>query len=338
MSKKSVSLAAAAVTLAIGTAGLWTTAASAAEPEVVCEFWASGDTYNVLTTKTSEREFRVAITDLKSLAGEHTSEDRFIPLPLDPNLRMSSNVVTVNPRLAVSNATISQSIVTGPSEDAPFVAIESFNRLPSAPWESVELDGNKIFWEQDMDARSDEEGVQVLPSTYFFPGLAIDDAAGVLEFTVTIPDDVEGEVYLFDDMTADFMSSKIEPISGVWTPDQPLSQTVPGCKITIEAVTDGGPDGETDEPDGETDGPDGETDGSGGETGGPDGETGGTDTSAEDVTKTPVAPKPAEPAAQKNQIAETGGSSFAPWAAGAAGATLLGGAIAIAAQRKLRTK
>lgn len=239
MLKKTASVVAASSLLALAGTALVSTSAVAAEPVEACSVWHQGDIYNVAVQEVAERTYSVTITDFKNLASESSQSDSYIPLPLVPeDLRMSHNVVKLNPALVVSDIAISQSVVTGPNEDFSGPQIELYNRQGSAPWESVSLNGNEIVWAQDMDARSDENGVMVLPSDYPFPGLVVDDSAGVLDFTVTVPDDVSGEVSLFDSLSVNFMSSKISVIGEVWEPDQPLSSEYPGCTVTIEAATE----------------------------------------------------------------------------------------------------
>lgn len=243
MFRKSASIIAAGSLLALAGTTLASTSAVAAEAVEACSVWYQGDLYNVAVQETAERTFSVKIADLKSLASESSTSDSYIPLPLTPvDLRMSHNVVKLNPALTVSDIAISQSVLTGPNEDFSGPQIEAYNQLGSAPWESVSLNGNEIVWEQDMDARSDQNGVMVLPSDYSFPGLAYDDSAGVLEFTVTVPDDISGEVSLFDGMSVNFMSSKISAIEGVWEPAQPHASEFPGCTVTIDAVPEPKPE------------------------------------------------------------------------------------------------
>ncbi|MDI6023298.1 hypothetical protein QBL02_07040 [Leucobacter sp. UT-8R-CII-1-4] len=243
MLKKSATIIATGSLLALAGTAFVSTAAVAAEPVEACSVWHQGDTYNVAVQEIAERTYSVTIADFKNLASESSHSDSYIPLPLTPvDLRMSHNVVKLNPALTVSHIAISQSVQTGPNEDFTGAQIEAYNRLSPAPWESVSLNGDEIVWAQDMDARSDENGVMVLPSDYPFAGLGFDDAAGVLEFTVTVPDDVDGEVSLFDGMSIDFTSSKISALDGVWEPDQPHSSAFPGCTVSIEPVPETKPE------------------------------------------------------------------------------------------------
>lgn len=202
---------------------------------VVCNVWKS-DVYNVNVAQTAERTFTVNITDLKLVASESAKGDYFVQLPLSPvDVRRSTNVVNVNPDLNLSGVQISQSIISGPSAEAPFMAIDEYLGNAVAPWENVVSAGNAITWMQDMDARSDAAGVQVKPSDFFMPMLAIDDSAGVLQFTVTVPNSISGEVELFNGMTVNFMSARVAVGAEVWEPVEEMSQVIPGCTISIEA-------------------------------------------------------------------------------------------------------
>lgn len=223
--------------VALGASPASAAPAPAADGDIVCDTWATGDKYNVRVEKSADRAFTVHFTDMNFLSAEssNASTDSFVPLPLDPNLRTSSNTVKVNPALGLSAVSISQSVVTGPSDVAPYVAIEDFNELESAPWENVSTTGNTISWTQDMDARSDANGNQVKPGDFFLPFFAIDDSAGVLKFTVEVPEDISGDVQLFGGMNVDFTSAKIARPGDYWIEGDPVSLSVPGCTISIDA-------------------------------------------------------------------------------------------------------
>lgn len=222
------------------------TPAIAAVGDTVCNYWHGGDVYNVKAIQIGEREYTVSITDMKLLAFENSIDDAYVRLPLDPDLRMSTNTVSIDPRLDVSAVAASQGIQSGPPDDGSSLdwGIEAYELFPLAPWESVETSATGITWLQDMDAFSNEAGTQPSPSSYPFPWLTLDKSAGVLQFNVSIPDNLGGEVFLFDSMSASFTSSILATDTNEVVADEDISDEVAGCSVTIEAIAD--PDDETD--------------------------------------------------------------------------------------------
>lgn len=243
MLKKSASIIAASSLLALVGTALASTAAVAAEPVEACSVWHQGDTYNVSVQKTAERTYSVTITDFMNYASPSSTDNSYVPLPLEPvDLRLSHNMVKLNPALSVSDISISQSVETGPAAEDPGHTIVAYKGLAPAPWENASLNGNEIVWAQDMDARTDENHNMVRPDDYSFPMHVVDDSAGVLEFTVTVPDDISGEVSLFDGMSVNYMSAKITVPGDVWEADIPQVSEFPGCAVTIDAVPETKPE------------------------------------------------------------------------------------------------
>lgn len=323
MGKRFFALSSAAVLAASAAISLGATAAQADVGDVVCEYWVEDEMYNVRAEQTGERAYTIKIADFKVLAGENEDNSAYVPLPLDPDLRMSTNQVTFDDRLEVSGVSISQGILSGPADDVPYWTIDSYLGELPAPWESVSTGTDGITWLQDMDARSDENGVQAVPSDYpeFFPGAKIDDAAGILEFTVTIPDEVEGEIALFGGMTAAYNGAIMNRDTEEWEFHESLTDTIPGCSVTVEAVTpDETPDPEP-APNPDPD-PDADSDPNSGSTPADDDEDSTPSTSSTPVSTT------------HDALATTGGASPVLWAAGAIVLAVIGSSLVILQLRR----
>lgn len=251
-----------AVSLLMG--GFTATAASAEPGDVVCSQFNMGIRH-LSVTEVGPREFRVVYVDTNTLSGEDNNpgvEDAFARLPLAPvDLRTGKNVLTIGEHATVTDLGVSQSVVTGQAEDPsanPDWEIVEVLNSPAAPWENATLSGKTVTWVQDIDAKSDERGVQVKPSDFAFPGQVTDASAGILSFTVTFPVELTGKVSLVDNISGSFTSSSwTEPrpgTPGVWEADQNVLFNAPGCSVTLAEiggetdaadavdVTDGGTD------------------------------------------------------------------------------------------------
>lgn len=223
----------AGATLPVGVAP-----AEAHHPNTVCSYWAPGDgaAQHVRADWMAGRSFRVTITDLTLLAAESGAGDTYVPLPLEPNLRLSTNTVTLDDGLAVSDVSISQGVEVSPAADGSPEQIDSYRKLPHAPWEAASQNGSEILWLHDIDARSDEAGNQSRPSSLASPAARTADAAGVLDFTITVPDNAAGEVWLVRGMSSESTGGSLSTDPEQWIPGTPSTRTLPGCSVTVEAA------------------------------------------------------------------------------------------------------
>lgn len=210
-------------------------AAQAAQNDVICHKWGSSNgNFFVHATDLGERNYRVTITDLTMAAYVDPDTDSYIPLPVE--LQYAMNQVQLNPTLGVSSIEISQRVIA--EETTEFdqgLEITGYERLPSAPGESAEENSNGITWTQDIDGYRDADGVQSLPSDFPFFAAQL-ASAGVLEFTVTVPADLSGEVLLFDELQSSFLSSVLNTNTNEITAGPPITTTVPGCSVTLAEV------------------------------------------------------------------------------------------------------
>lgn len=244
--------------------GFTATAASAEPGDVVCSQFNMG-VRHLSVTEVGPREFRVVYVDTNTLSGEDNNpgvEDAFARLPLTPvDLRTGKNVLTIGEHATVTDLGVSQSVVTGPAEDPSvnpdWEIVEVLNN-PAAPWENATLSGNTVTWVQDIDAKSDEHGIQVKPSDFELPWQVTDASAGIQSFTVTFTEELTGKVSLVDDISGSFTTSSwTEPrpgTPGAWEADQNVLFNAPGCSVTLAEiggetdaadavdVTDGGTD------------------------------------------------------------------------------------------------
>lgn len=227
--------AALAATITGGVLTLGASPASAEHPNTVCSYWDHTGDRHVQVDWMAGRSFRVAITDLTMQAEVAEAGDAYLALPLDPDLRLSANTVRLGAHVTASDISSSQGVAaTGLGGDGQ--RIDNYLRLPAAPWESATLTGPKIVWLHDVDARSDGNGVQTRPSEHASASERAADSAGVLDFTVTIPDDVDGDVSLFDEMNATRTAGVLSAETDAWTAGQPQTSTLPGCAVTVEAA------------------------------------------------------------------------------------------------------
>lgn len=238
MRKSAVGLAFLAALFAGSALPLGATPASAEHPNTVCSYWSEGDgpAQHVQADWMAGRSFRVTITDLTLRAAEGAAGDAFVPLPLDPNMRLSTNTVTVGEGLEVSDVAISQGVTTDqPAAGSPS-QIDNYRKLPHAPWEAASVSGGEILWLHDIDARSDGAGVQGRPSELASPAARAADAAGVLDFTVTVPEGASGEVWLLRGMSSTVTGGVLDADSEQWIPGATSTRTLPGCSVTVEAA------------------------------------------------------------------------------------------------------
>lgn len=245
MRKTTIGASVVATALVGASALLSSTAANAAVGDTVCNYSTDLNDH-VLVTQVGEWSYRVSITDFRMGAGMALAGDRYVPLPTEPiNLRTSENRVAFNPAFTVSDLAISQSVESGPSDDGSGVVVNNYLLNAPSPEESVSITGNEIIWMQDIDAYTDANGVQVTPDELPFFAL-LDPSAGVLQFTVTIPEGTEGEVLLFDGMSATYMGTKTLSQSDVWEADVEHTALTDGCQITLESTVTPDPDPDPD--------------------------------------------------------------------------------------------
>lgn len=352
------------------------TSAHADHPNTVCSHWApEGDaTHHVQVDWMAGRSFRVSITDFTLRAAEQEAGDSFIPLPLDPNLRLGTNTVSVGEGLSVSDVSLSQAVALGAGgrDSHQTGEIESYLKLASAPWESATVTGDSIEWLHDLDARSDGDGAQHRPSETPTVDARRADSAGVLDFTVTVPGELGGEVALVRGMTSAFTAAVLSDAEGSWAPGQPQASTIPGCTVSMEPVAspvqEGGgepvpdPAPETDSDDDKQELRPSQTPGNGatqrpGAKPPAAGEEPHDPKAPNEPTlpehDAPDAPVPDRPEAsspdggpapgsetpnQGQDVARSGGFNATPWIVGAGGAAALGVALAVAARRSSRAK
>lgn len=242
MRKPAAGLALLAALFAGATLELGATPASADHPNTVCSYWAHGETsgdravHHVRADWMAGRSFRVTVTDLTLLAAASEAADAYAPLPLEPNLRLSTNTVAVGDGLAVSDISISQGVAVSQAADGTPGQIYSYRKLPHAPWEAASVNGGEILWLHDIDARSDEAGAQGRPSDLPSPTARAADAAGVLDFTVTVPESVSGEVWLLRGMSSTSTGGSLAASPEQWIPGATSTRTLPGCSVTVEAA------------------------------------------------------------------------------------------------------
>lgn len=340
-------------------------AAQANHPNTVCSHWSTAgeSSHHVQVDWMAGRSFRVSITDLTLHAVESEAGDAFVQLPLDPSLRLGTNTVTVGEGLEISDVSISQGIVGGSGAGADAHSpIENYRKLPSAPWESASVSGSTIEWLHDVDALSHADGTQIHPSESPASARAA-DSAGVLDFTVTVPDSVGGEVPLIAAMTSDVTTGVLSAATEQWVPGQVLARVVEGCTVSVEPV--GSPDPEpTPEPEvREREQPASSADKPNHNSAKKSREKAPQAQTPEQRTGTDK-PEPREPsergakspdttssspsgeAVQRDgsggngsaAVASTGGLSAAPWIAGAGALAALGLALTVAARRSARAK
>lgn len=307
------------------------TAANAAAGDVVCDLYANG-VRNFQVTQVDERNFQVTYVDTRTSFAENGPEgerDEFLPLPED--LRTGTNVIVLGSHATASAPVLSQSIVMGPADegsDSDWKVEELLHNAP-APWENVRLEGGRMTWTHDVGVRfeptADGGFEQKRPSDFPFPTFIEPDAASVLEFTVTFPDDISGEVTLVESLSNSYTSTTWGGPSGddfVWGAGPVITHENPGCSVTL-AKLDTDPEGPgTEDPD--TDGPGTED---------PDTDNPGTkDPETKDPeTKDPaVTTKPTGTA----QLAESGAEASPALLAASAGALLAAGAGLMALRRK----
>ncbi|RKQ90003.1 hypothetical protein U746_1251 [Mycolicibacterium mucogenicum 261Sha1.1M5] len=232
-----IALAAAGLMVSGGLVAASPAPAHADHPNTVCSFWGGeADSFHVRVDWLAGRSFRVAITDFTLVSQASPTGDAFVPLPLDPSLRVGANTVEVGEGLTVSDVTISQAVALEHAGATPTDPIANYLRIGAAPWESVEVSGQAISWVQDIDARSDERGVQLTPSAGGPPAELRAASAGVLDFTLTLPDTASGEVTLLSGLTSTHTDATFDDEAGTWAPNAPHTLTVPGCSVTVEAV------------------------------------------------------------------------------------------------------
>ncbi len=211
--------------------------AHADHPGTVCSYWGGeADSFHVRVDWLAGRSFRVAITDFTLVSQPNPTGDAFVPLPLEPNLRVGTNTVELGDGLAVSDVSISQAVALEPAGTATDEPIANYLRLEPAPWERVDVGEHSITWLQDIDARSDERGSQVTPQAGGKAAELKAASAGVLDFTLTVPDAAAGEVVLFSGLTSSHTDATFNSGSGVWVPGAPHALTVAGCSVTVEPV------------------------------------------------------------------------------------------------------
>ncbi|KUF06763.1 hypothetical protein [Leucobacter sp. G161] len=339
------------------------TAAQADHPNTVCSHWspAGENSHHVQVDWMAGRSFRVSITDFTLHAAEREAGDSFVKLPLDPNLRLSTNTVSVGDGLTVSDVSISQGVAVGGAGD-DHAPIDNYRKLPSAPWESATVSGSTITWLHDVDALSDADGTQIHPSDSPTAARAA-DSAGVLDFTVTVPDSVGGDVPLIAGMTSEVTAGVLSTETTEWTPGQVLARAVQGCTVSVEPV------GSPDEKPASTpeDGDQGQQPHS------PNTPDRGSEKQSRDQEGQPKTPKPRtdpdpqdareptgpghtapgntstrspdDPAPTRGSgtseaadVASTGGFNPTPWIVGAGATAALGIALAVAARRSTRAK
>lgn len=223
-----------------GAAWLGATPAHAAHPNTVCSHWGPDGvgSHHVQVDWLAGRSFRVSIVDFTLRAATNGTGDAYVPLPLEPALRLSTSVVRTGAGLAVSDVSLSQAVALGPGTGAggPYGQIDNYLGLPPAPWESATITDEGIEWLHDVDARSDADGVQTHPSDAATNAARAADSAGVLSFTVTVPDAAAGDIELVSGLTTTLTTGVLGVETETWSPGQVQAASVAGCSVTVEAV------------------------------------------------------------------------------------------------------
>lgn len=237
-----VGVTAAVAAALVGTAlHVCATAAHADHPNTICSFWGPEGigSHHVQVDWLAGRSFRVTVADLAFGAEPNATGDAYVPLPLEPNLRLAANTVAVGAGLTVSDVVLSQGVALSGPPGASGTRIDSYLKLPAAPWETASASGEAVSWAQDVDARSDAAGTLTRPGDTLTTAARVAEAAGVLDFTVTIPDDVSGEVSLVRDITAAVTRGVLSVDTETWSAADTVTTVVPGCRVSVEAVRGG---------------------------------------------------------------------------------------------------
>lgn len=211
------------------------TPAEAAVGDTVCTVPSGGNrVYTV--TQTGPRTFGVTFVDTNILAATTTLEDgteAYDPIPLD--FRTGTNTLNIAPDVLVGAPTLSQSIETEFDETAPGgFRVTRLLHNPAAPWETVSVsaaDPARVVWTHDLDARTRPDGS--LPEPAAFPFLDADDAASVLELTLTAPAEARGEFTLIEGADVSFFGATHGVLPGSWTRDEEVRMSMAGCTVTL---------------------------------------------------------------------------------------------------------